>query len=132
MRKSQRAQQQIATQLLQLSVSAPWVIAQRMTALALAGPGAVLNPSAESRRMVDEKVAASIESANAVAWSMARLPMTLLSTWMRAASMPPPRASAQAVGDALLTHSLDTTARALRPYAKRAKANASRLARRKK
>jgi len=122
MRKQQRGQRQLVEQFMQLSMSAPWVIARRMTDLALAGPNAFLQPSAESRRMVTEKMAAGAESANALAWSMASWPMTLLAAWTAPSA---PKA------DALVGHTLDTATRVLRPYARRARANARRLARKK-
>lgn len=106
---------ELAEQLAVLWFQAPMVIAQRLQDMALSGGSA--RGSAEMNRMVDEKMAASAESAVALGAAMMKHGMHV--------------ASAVASGNskAMSDASSHMTVAALAPYVKRVRANARRLSR---
>ena len=96
--------------------TAPFVMAARMNGMWLDALNSTARGRRENSRMVTEKLAAGGESMVAMATEMTRLTM-----------------EAAAGGTATLQSQMDSLgAAALKPYSKRATANAKRLSRRKK
>lgn len=123
--------------LVELSIAAPQVVAQRLTRIAAAGPTPSARDRREMHRMGAEKVAAFWESWAAMTmqgWAAQQralldLQGTLWRSWLAA-----PRATSAGDGlrrgaTALQNASLDVLAHGLAPVHRRAVANAKRLGR---
>ncbi|AFL52801.1 hypothetical protein ABIE78_001310 [Sinorhizobium fredii] len=107
------ARHSLASDLMALWFQAPMVIAARTQAMAFAAMTGSATDYAENNRMVTEKMAAVAESVVAANVAIAKEGMGL--------------ASAFAAGKTVSDGHNRVTAAALRPYAKRVRANARRL-----
>jgi hypothetical protein len=119
---NRRKQVRATTDLAQLAMLAPVVVAQRTAKMAQRGTNA---NAREGRRMVTEKISASSESlfhvAIAVARTQARFSSLLLRTWF----MP----TASSMVSSMRASALDLSSSAVSPYLRKVKANAKRLRR---
>jgi hypothetical protein len=123
----------MADDMVQLSMAAPMVVAQRMTRMALAGASPTASDRREMNRMSAEKIAAFTESWNNTATRMTRANVNLGLDLMRVAWSPLHRTgglvntAAARFGDAA-TASVQGS---LGPVRRRAVANARRLGRKR-
>lgn len=128
---ARRKRNTMTDDMVQLSMAAPMVVAQRMTRIALAGASPSASDRREMNRMSAEKIAAISESWNTTATQMARASMNLgfdlmfvaWSPWSPAGGRV--KAAAARFSDAA-TASLQGS---LGPVRRRAVANARRLGR---
>jgi hypothetical protein len=127
-----RKQLQVSRQMTDLLMTAPLVIGQRLTRMALAGHAPSAADRRENQRMVQEKVEASMESASALMTQTARASFSFWSSMMQAGLSASSTARAQRAGMAATEASLDMARGALAPVVRRTKGNARRLARKKR
>ncbi|MEO7326693.1 MAG: hypothetical protein ABIW82_17875 [Dokdonella sp.] len=128
--RSARKESRAAKQIADLAIAAPVVIAQRMLHMAMPGATSSAAGKRESRRMVNEKVAASTEAAIGVTAAIMRananFATLLMRSWFPGGS--PNRAPAAFV-NLMRSAAADVSSSAVAPSLRKVKANARRLSR---
>lgn len=129
--RSKTKEGRAAKQIADLAITAPVVIAQRMSRLAVPGVQSSAAGKRESRRMVSEKVAASTEAVigvtAAVMRANANFATMLMRSWLRPAGSP--YRNAGAFANLMRSAAADISSSAVVPALRKVKANAKRLSR---
>lgn len=129
--RSKKREDRAAKQIADLAITAPIVIAQRMSRMAIPGSQSSAAAKRESRRMVNEKVAASTEAAIGVTAAVMRANANFASLLMRSwfPSGGSPHRNAAAFTNLMRAAVVDVSSRAVAPALRKVKANARRLSR---
>lgn len=118
-------------QIADLAMTAPIVIAQRMSRMAVPGVQSSAAGKRESRRMINEKVAASTEAAIGVTAAIMRANANFATLLMRSwfTSGGSPNRQAAAFTNLMRSAAADVSSSAIAPALRKVKANARRLSR---
>lgn len=129
--RSARKESRAAKKIADLAISAPVVIAQRMSRMAMPGVPSSAAGRRESSRMVSEKVAASTEAAIGATAAIIRANVhfaaLLMRPWFLAGGSP--NRSAAAFTNLMRSAAADVASSAVAPALRKVKANARRLSR---